>query len=58
MGRPFHLSCTFEGTWQSLKRLEWPWQQPTRRAIERAKGAVEVGRKETWPRVRTANKMR
>lgn len=41
-----------EGTWQLLKRHGWSWQQPARRAIERDDDAVEVWRKETWPRVR------
>ncbi|MFC5904150.1 helix-turn-helix domain-containing protein [Streptomyces zhihengii] len=40
-----------EGTWRLLKRHGWSWQQPARRAIERDDEAVEVWRKETWPRV-------
>ncbi|WSB30880.1 winged helix-turn-helix domain-containing protein [Streptomyces sp. NBC_01788] len=34
------------------KNGRWSWQQPTRRAIERDDSAVEVWKKETWPRVR------
>ncbi|MFE9046495.1 winged helix-turn-helix domain-containing protein [Streptomyces sp. NPDC007818] len=41
-----------EGTWLLLKRHDWSWQQPARQAIERDDAAVEVGKKETWPRVR------
>ncbi|MEU8462774.1 winged helix-turn-helix domain-containing protein [Streptomyces sp. NPDC029003] len=51
IGRLFHVSYTVEGTWRLLKRHGWSWQQPARRAIERDDDAVEVGRKETWPRV-------
>ncbi|MFF3608827.1 winged helix-turn-helix domain-containing protein [Streptomyces sp. NPDC002463] len=35
-----------------MKRHGWSWQQPARRAIERDDQAVEVWKKETWPRVR------
>ncbi|MFI8346897.1 winged helix-turn-helix domain-containing protein [Streptomyces sp. NPDC085596] len=35
-----------------LKRHGWSWQQLARRAIERDDEAVEVWRKDTWPRVR------
>ncbi|CAK7286822.1 hypothetical protein SGPA1_41082 [Streptomyces misionensis JCM 4497] len=51
IGRLFHISYTVEGTWRLLKRHGWSWQQPTRRAIERDDEAVELGKKETWPRV-------
>ncbi len=52
IGRLFHVSYTEEGIWRLLKRHGWSWQQPTRRAIERDDDAVEVWKKETWPRVR------
>ncbi|MEW2426204.1 winged helix-turn-helix domain-containing protein [Streptomyces nigra] len=52
IGRLFHVSYTVEGTWRLLKRHGWSWQQPARRAIERDGDAVEVWKKETWPRVR------
>ncbi|MFE0091243.1 winged helix-turn-helix domain-containing protein [Streptomyces sp. NPDC058992] len=52
IGRLFYISYTVEGTWRLLKRHGWSWQQPTRRAIERDDDAVEVWKKETWPRVR------
>ncbi|MGW4515494.1 helix-turn-helix domain-containing protein [Streptomyces sp. NPDC004393] len=51
-GRLSHVSYTVEGTWRLLKRHGWSWQQPVRRAIERDDDAVEVWKKETWPRVR------
>ncbi|MFF6903751.1 winged helix-turn-helix domain-containing protein [Streptomyces hydrogenans] len=50
--RLFHVSYTVQGTWRLLKRQGWSWQQPARRAIERDDDAVEVWKKETWPRVR------
>ncbi|MFI7360259.1 SPFH domain-containing protein, partial [Streptomyces avidinii] len=34
-----------------LERNGWSWQQPARRAIERGDGAVELWKKEVWPRV-------
>ncbi|MFD9932277.1 winged helix-turn-helix domain-containing protein [Streptomyces massasporeus] len=52
IGRLFHVSYTVEGTWRLLKRHGWSWQQPARRAIERDDDAVEVWKRETWPRVR------
>jgi transposase len=52
IGRLFHVSYTVEGTWRLLKRQGWSWQQPCRRAIERDDAAVELWKKEVWPRVR------
>ncbi|MYU50451.1 helix-turn-helix domain-containing protein [Streptomyces sp. SID7805] len=52
IGRLFHVSYTVEGTWRLLKRHSWSWQQPARRAIERDEEAVELWKKEVWPRVR------
>ncbi|WSC41637.1 winged helix-turn-helix domain-containing protein [Streptomyces sp. NBC_01318] len=56
IGRLFHVSYTIEGTWQFLKLHGWSWQQPARRAIERDDDAVEVWRRETWPRVRASQR--
>ncbi|WP_030464121.1 winged helix-turn-helix domain-containing protein [Kitasatospora sp. NRRL B-11411] len=56
IGRLFHVSYTIEGTWALLRRHGWSWQQPARRAIERDDDAVEVWKKETWPRVRTSRR--
>ncbi|MFD8719135.1 winged helix-turn-helix domain-containing protein [Streptomyces sp. NPDC059629] len=52
IGRLFHVSYTVEGTWRLLIRHGWSWQHPARRAIERDDDAIEVRKKETWPRVR------
>ncbi|TDT98663.1 transposase [Streptomyces sp. 846.5] len=52
IGRLFHVSYTVEGTWRLLRRHGWSWQQPARRAIERDDDAVELWRREVWPRVR------
>ncbi|MBT2509813.1 winged helix-turn-helix domain-containing protein [Streptomyces sp. ISL-98] len=52
IGRMFHVSYTVEGTWRLLKRHGWSWQQPARRAIERDDEAVELWKKEVWPRVK------
>ncbi|MFJ6436203.1 winged helix-turn-helix domain-containing protein [Streptomyces sp. NPDC091416] len=51
IGRLFHVSYTVEGTWRLLRRYGWSWQQPTRRAIERDDDAVELWKREVWPRV-------
>ncbi|MFE7278531.1 winged helix-turn-helix domain-containing protein, partial [Streptomyces sp. NPDC057623] len=56
IGRLFHVTYTVEGTWRLLKRHGWSWQQPARRAIERDDVAVEVWKKETWPRVRASRR--
>ncbi|MCX5562786.1 winged helix-turn-helix domain-containing protein [Streptomyces sp. NBC_00038] len=47
-----HVSYTVEGTWRLLRRNGWSWQQPARRAIERDDDAVELWKREVWPRVR------
>ncbi|MEU2228514.1 winged helix-turn-helix domain-containing protein [Streptomyces sp. NPDC018347] len=52
IGRLFHVSFTAEGMRRLLKRHGWSRQQPARRAIERDDEAVEVWKKETWPRVK------
>ncbi|WP_323138318.1 MULTISPECIES: winged helix-turn-helix domain-containing protein [unclassified Streptomyces] len=51
IGRLFRISYTVEGTWRLLKRHSWSWHQPARRAIERNDDAVELRKKEVWPRV-------
>ncbi|MFE5142362.1 winged helix-turn-helix domain-containing protein [Streptomyces fagopyri] len=52
IGRLFHVCYTVEATWRLLKRQGWSWQKPALWAIERDDNAIEVWRKETWPRVR------
>nr|WP_202556529.1 winged helix-turn-helix domain-containing protein [Streptomyces sp. SID4950] len=56
IGRLIHVSYTVEGTWRLLRRHGWSWQQPARRAIGRNNSAVEVWKKETWPRVRASRR--
>lgn len=56
IGRLFHVSYTVGGTWRLLKRHGWSWQQPTRRALERDDAAVELWKKEVWPRVRAVRR--
>ncbi|WP_326614825.1 winged helix-turn-helix domain-containing protein [Streptomyces scopuliridis] len=56
IGRMFHVSYTVEGTWRLLRRHGWSWQQPARRAIERDDDAVELWKREVWPRVRPARR--
>ncbi|WSJ68234.1 winged helix-turn-helix domain-containing protein [Kitasatospora sp. NBC_01302] len=48
----FHVSYTIEETWALLKRHGWSWQQLARRAIERDDTAIELWKKEVWPRVK------
>ncbi|WP_398983828.1 winged helix-turn-helix domain-containing protein [Streptomyces sp. AK010] len=40
------------GMWRLLRRHGWSWQQPARRAIERDDAAVELWKKDVWPRVK------
>lgn len=56
IGWLFHVSYTVEGTWRRLKRHGWSWQQPARRAIERDDAAVDLWKKEVWPRVRASRR--
>ncbi|MEV7082782.1 winged helix-turn-helix domain-containing protein [Streptomyces sp. NPDC093516] len=56
IARRFYVSYTVEGAWRLLKRHGWSWQQPALRAIERDDDAVEVRKKETWPRVRASRR--
>ncbi|WP_328928785.1 winged helix-turn-helix domain-containing protein [Streptomyces sp. NBC_00190] len=57
IGRLFHVTYTVEGTWRLLKRHGWSWQQPARRAIERDDEAVELWKKEVWPRVKAPRRL-
>ena len=50
----FKVQYTVPGIWYLLRRRGWTCQLGARRAIERDDGAVEVWKKETWPRIRTA----
>jgi transposase len=57
IGRLFHITYTVEGTWRLLKRHGWSWQQPARRAVERDDEAVELWKKEVWPRVKAPRRL-
>jgi transposase len=50
--RKFRVRYTIPGTWYLLRRRGWSCQPGARRATERDDGAVEVWKKETWPRVK------
>ena len=48
----FKVAYTIPGIWYLLQRRGWTCQIGARRAIERDDGAVEVSKKETWPRIK------
>ena len=48
----FRVQYTIPGTWYLLRRRGWSCQLGARRATERDDGAIEVWRKEAWPRVK------
>jgi transposase len=48
----FRVQYTVPGIWYLLRRRGWTCQIGARRAIERDDGAVEVWKKETWPRIK------
>ena len=48
----FRVQYTIPGIWYLLRRRGWTCQIGARRAIERDDGAVEVWKKETWPRIK------
>ena len=52
IGATFRVQYTIPGTWYLLRRRGWTCQLGARRATERDDGAIEVWKKETWPRVK------
>src|SRR6266513_3880766 len=48
----FKEQYTVPGIWYLLRRRGWTCQIGARRAIERDDGAIEVWKKETWPRIK------
>src|SRR6266513_2057802 len=48
----FRVQYTIPGIWYLLQRRGWTCQIGARRAIERDDGAVEVWKKQTWPRIK------
>jgi putative transposase len=54
--RRFGLTLSVATVWRLLKRHGWSWQAPARRALERDEYAVELWKKEMWPRVRDSRR--
>jgi transposase len=52
IARKFSVQYTVPGVWYLLRRRGWSCQLGARRAVERDDGAIEVWKKETWPRVK------
>jgi transposase len=52
IARKSGVQYTIPGTWYLLRRQGWSCQLGARHAIERDDGAIEVWKKETWPRVK------
>jgi transposase len=52
VARKFGAAYTIPGIWYLLRRQGWSCQMGARRATERDDGAIEVWKKETWPRVK------
>ncbi|MEU5306494.1 winged helix-turn-helix domain-containing protein [Streptomyces noursei] len=51
IGRRFHVTCSVAAVWRLLTGHGWFWQAPSRRAVERNEDAVQLWKKEVWPRV-------
>ena len=56
--RLFGVGYTVPGVWLLLRRRGWSCQRPARRAVERDDGAVEVWRREAWPRAKRSPRSR
>ncbi|WP_282691702.1 winged helix-turn-helix domain-containing protein [Streptomyces sp. CC208A] len=50
--RRLRVNVSVATVWRLLKRHGWSWQAPARRALERDEHAVELWKKEVWPRVK------
>ncbi|MGQ4436033.1 winged helix-turn-helix domain-containing protein [Streptomyces sp. SAS_260] len=50
------LSLSVATVWRLLKRHGCSWQAPARRALERDEHAVELWKKEVWPRVKASRR--
>ncbi|MFF1415529.1 winged helix-turn-helix domain-containing protein [Streptomyces sp. NPDC058289] len=50
------LTLSVATVWRLLKRHGWSWQAPGRRALERDEDAVELWKKEVWPRVKASRR--
>ncbi|MFG2749576.1 winged helix-turn-helix domain-containing protein [Streptomyces xanthophaeus] len=54
--RRLRLTLSVATVWRLLKRHGWSWQAPARRALERDEHAVELWKKEVWPRVKPSRR--
>ena len=54
--RRLRLSLSLATVWRLLKRHGWSWQAPARRALERDEHAVELWKREVWPRVKASRR--
>ncbi|MFF3609929.1 winged helix-turn-helix domain-containing protein [Streptomyces sp. NPDC002463] len=54
--RQLRVSLSVATVWRLLKRHGWSWQAPVRRALERDEHAVELWKKEVWPRVKASRR--
>ncbi|MCY0931301.1 winged helix-turn-helix domain-containing protein [Streptomyces sp. H27-H1] len=54
--RRLRLTLSVATVWRLLKRHGWSWQAPARRALERDEQAVELWKKEVWPRVKASRR--
>ncbi|MFG3590144.1 winged helix-turn-helix domain-containing protein [Streptomyces sp. NPDC047990] len=54
--RRLGLSLSMATVWRLLKRHGWSWQAPARRALERDEHAVELWKREIWPRVKASRR--
>lgn len=54
--RRLRVTLSVATVWRLLKRHGWSWQAPARRALERDEHAVELWKKEVWPRVKDSRR--
>ncbi|WP_405454391.1 winged helix-turn-helix domain-containing protein [Streptomyces achromogenes] len=54
--RRLHLALSVATVWRLLKRHGWSWQAPARRALERDRHAVELWKREVWPRAKDSRR--
>ncbi|WP_243879213.1 winged helix-turn-helix domain-containing protein [Streptomyces sp. KS 21] len=54
--RRLRVSLSVATEWRLLKRHDWSWQAPARRALERDERGVELWKKEVWPRVKASRR--
>lgn len=53
IGTQFGVRYTTVGVWKLLRvGLDWSWQKPERRAIQRDEAAIEHWKRRTWPHIK------